>query len=113
MAQLSQLLVEAAAGDEGLDVEAVALSSVQPRQHYPVGLRGVFFLQMTQEGDVEFGSSYSHVLEDDVAMSAATHPASAPIFPIDDFILQLVGEDVPDVQLAAVFKQGGERVDHM
>lgn len=46
-------------------------------------------------------------------MSAAPHLAGALIFPIDDFILQLVSEDIPDVQLAAVFKQGGERVNHM
>ncbi|KAA8580495.1 hypothetical protein FQN60_013453 [Etheostoma spectabile] len=66
-----ELLVHAAAaGDVSLDVEAVALPSVQITQLYHIGLRG-------------------------------------------DFVLQLIGEDVPDVQLAAVFEQGGERVGHI
>lgn len=45
--------------------------------------------------------------------SAVTHLASALVFPIGDFILQLIGEDVPDVQLAAIFKYGGEWVSHV
>lgn len=40
----------------------------------------------------------------------AAHLAGALIFPIGDFIHQLVREDISNVQLAAVFKQGSERV---
>lgn len=49
MAQLSQLLVKAAAGNEGLDVEAVALPSVQVGQLYLIGLKEALFLQTTQK----------------------------------------------------------------
>lgn len=49
MAQLAQLLVDAAAGDVGLDAEAVALPSVQISQLYDIGLRVVHFLQTTQK----------------------------------------------------------------
>lgn len=38
------------------------------------------------------------------------HLARALIFPIGDFIHQLVREDISNVELAAVFKQGSERV---
>lgn len=50
LAQLSQLLVDAAAWDVRLDVEAVALPSVQISQLYHIGLRVVHFLQTTQRG---------------------------------------------------------------
>lgn len=46
-------------------------------------------------------------------MCAVTHLAGALIFAIGDFILQLVREDIPDVQLVAIFKQGGEWVSHI
>lgn len=46
-------------------------------------------------------------------MLAVTHLTGALIFPIGDFILQLVIENIPDVQLAAISKQGGERVSHI
>ena len=45
--------------------------------------------------------------------SAVTHLARALVFPVGDSVLQLVREDVPDVQLAAIFKQGGEWVSHI
>lgn len=46
-------------------------------------------------------------------MLAVTHLAGALIFPIGDFILQLVIENISDIQLAAISKQGGERVSHV
>lgn len=46
-------------------------------------------------------------------MSTVTHLAGALIFSISDFILQLVREDISDVQLAAIFKYGGEWVSHI
>lgn len=83
LAQLSPLLVGATAGNVGLDVEAVALPSVQISQCYHIGLRDVGFL------------------------------ASALIFPIGDHILQLVREDIPYVQLATAFKYSCEWVSHV
>lgn len=50
---------------------------------------------------------------DDVVASAVTHLAGAPTSPVGDSIHQLVFEDVPDVQLAAIFKQGCEWVSHV
>lgn len=49
----------------------------------------------------------------DVVASAVTHFASASTSPVGDSIHQLVIEDVPDVQLAAIFKQGCEWVSHI
>lgn len=46
-------------------------------------------------------------------MSAVTHLASALISPVGDFILQLVGEDVPDGLLVAIFEEGGDWVGHV
>ena len=46
-------------------------------------------------------------------MSAVTHLASALISPVGDFILQLVGEDVPDGLLVAIFEEGGDWVGHI
>lgn len=43
-------------------------------------------------------------------MGEVTHLAGALIFSICDFIHQLVREDISNVQLAAVFKQGSKRV---
>lgn len=50
---------------------------------------------------------------DDVVISAVTHLAGAPTSPVGDSIHQLVIEDVPDVQLATIFKQGCEWVSHI
>ena len=49
LALLSQLLVTVAAGNEGLDEEAVALPSVQVGQHDLIGVRVFLFLQTTQK----------------------------------------------------------------
>lgn len=57
--------------------------------------------------------SHSCLYEADVVMSANSHLAGTLIFPIGDSILKLVREDVPDVQLAAIFKQGSEWVSHI
>lgn len=53
------------------------------------------------------------LFETDIVMSPFTHLSSAFVFPIGDFIVQLVSKDVPDVQLVAIFKQGGEWVSHI
>lgn len=45
-----------------------------------------------------------------MSLAEAAHLAGALIFPIGDFIHQLVREDISDVHLAAVFKQGSKRV---
>lgn len=52
LARLSQLLVNATAGDVGLHVEAVALPAVQISQLYHTGLRVQLFLQTTQEENI-------------------------------------------------------------
>lgn len=49
MGQLSQLLFNAAAGDESLHAEAVALPLVQPGKVDHTVLRDMDFLQMTQQ----------------------------------------------------------------
>lgn len=43
-------------------------------------------------------------------MGEVAHLARALIFPICDFIHQLVGEDISEGQLAATFEHGRERV---
>lgn len=104
------MLVNATAGDVGLDVEAVALPTVQISQLYHTGLRVQLFLQTTQEENIVCMLLFMCV---DIVMSAVTHLAGALIFPIGDSIHQLVREDIPDVQLAVIFKQGSEWVSHI
>lgn len=60
-------------------------------------------------------SSYylNRVCEADIVKSTVTHLASALIFSIDYFILQLIREDFSDVQLVAVFKQSCQWVHHI
>lgn len=49
----------------------------------------------------------------DFVKTTVTHLAAALIFPIGDFIHQLVRENIPDVQLLAIFKQGSDWVSHI
>lgn len=83
---------------------------VQISQLYHIGLRVVHFLQTTQEENIVWMVLLMCV---DVVMTTVTHLASALIFPIGDFIHQLVRENNPDVQLLAIFKQGCEWVSHI
>lgn len=94
-----------------MDVEAVALPSVQISQRYHIGLRDVRFLQ--QKESMYFVLYYSCLFEAELVMSAVTYLASALIFPIGDHILQLVREDIPYVQLATAFKYSCEWVSHV
>lgn len=45
-----------------------------------------------------------------MTLGEAAHLARALILPIGDFIHQLVREDISNVQLAAIFELGSERV---
>lgn len=114
-ALLSQLFIHAAAGDEGLDVEAVALASVQTNDLYHAAFGNVRFLTNTEGKTSGLLCVFcvTGVFEAVVVMSAAAHLASALIFTIGDFIFQLVSKDVPDALLVTVFKQRSERVSHM
>lgn len=43
-------------------------------------------------------------------MGGVTHLACALVFPVRDFILQLVSEDISEGQLAAIFEHGRKGV---
>ncbi|KAG7219566.1 hypothetical protein INR49_018993 [Caranx melampygus] len=103
VAHLSQLLAETATGNEGLDIEAVAVPLIQPLHLDHVGLEIFGFLRMTERwsnggGALEVnGRSF---------VRGETHLAGARAPAVGDSVLQLVGENVPYTELAAIFKEG-------
>lgn len=59
------------------------------------------------------GHTLSPQCEHVLLLLAVTHFASALVPPVGDFVLQLIGEDVPYAELASISEDSGQRVCHL